>query len=257
MRFLLLLLVVGSVQMAVGQDILLTGVNKGESLYIKNPYMVARDSFCIQSIMINGKPSKVNLSLTAIRLNFNEVEMFSPVSVRIHHADSCTPKIVNPEAILYYSSFKFDSLVMRDSVLHWFTKGDRTEGRFVIEKLNKEYWDEVATQQAKGHFDGAQYVYYPEHSDGGNKYRIRYELPNGRYLYSEEVEYYYYPKGVTFSPKVVTDVIYLSREARFEIMDISGTVILKGTAKKIPLRLLRPGNYTIMLDGDIDTFVKK
>ncbi|PIB35838.1 hypothetical protein BFP72_10760 [Reichenbachiella sp. 5M10] len=257
MRYLYVVWMLVLVHVALGQDVHLTGVNKGESLYIKNPYLVDRESFCIQSIEVNGKVTQTNLRLTAIRLGFSDVELYSPVSIKISHADSCQPKIINPEAILYYSSFKFDSLVLNDSILHWYTKGDRTEGRFVVEQLSVDHWEEVMTIRAKGRFDGAQYAYFPEQKDGGNKYRIRYELPNGRYLYSDEIEYYHYPDGVTFSPKVVTDFMYLSREARFEILNSQGEIILQGTAKKIPLRRLQPGDYSIVLEGDLDTFVKK
>ncbi|RJE75162.1 hypothetical protein SAMN04488028_105202 [Reichenbachiella agariperforans] len=257
MKYLSIIWFVLIAQLSWAQQLHMTGVYKGESLYIKNPYVVATNSFCIQSIHVNGQESKANLKLTAISLHFDGVKEYAPVNIKINHADSCQPKIVNPEAILYYSSFKFDSLVMNDSILHWYTKGDRREGQFIIEQLKTDRWDEVMTVRAKGRFDGAAYVYFPEHNDGGNKYRIRYELPNGRYLYSEELEYYHYPDGVTFSPKVVTDYMYLSREARFEIMNANGEVILQGTAKKIPLKRLNPGDYTILLEGDLDTFVKK
>ncbi|MGL1887755.1 MAG: hypothetical protein OCD76_14660 [Reichenbachiella sp.] len=240
-----------------GQEINLTGVNKGEGLYIKNPYNYKTDSFCIQQLYVNGRRSNANLRLTAIKLNFNEVDKFAPVHVKVIHGDSCQPKIVNPQAILYYTSFKFDSLVINDSLMHWYTKGDKREGMFYIERLKYMNWEELHSMKAKGRFDGAQYVYFPEHNDGGNKYRIRYELPNGRYLYSTEVEHYHYPEGVSFSPRVVTDIMYLSREARFEISDSNGEIILTGVAKKIPLRKLRSGDYTINIEGDIDSFVKK
>lgn len=241
----------------LGQELMLTGVNKGESLYIKNPYNYLTDSFCIQKIYVNGISSNTNLNLTAVRLNFKEVDKYAPVNLKIVHGHNCNPKIVNPEAVLYYSSFKFDSLIVNDSIMHWYTKGDRTDGKFIIERLKNTYWDELKVVSAKGRFDGAKYAYFPEHNDGGNKYRIRYELPNGRYLYSEEVEHYHYPDGVTFSPRVVTDMMYLSKEARFEIMNSDGDVILQGTAKKIPLRKLAPGDYSIQLNGDIDSFIKK
>lgn len=239
------------------QEIVLTGVNKGEAVYVKNPYVISKAGFCVQSIFVNGKKSNANVNLTAIRLNLDEVELYSPVHIQVMHADSCQPRIVNPEAVLYYSSFKFDSLVMRDSVLHWYTKGDRRDGKFIIEKLKNQYWDEVQVVRPKGRFNGATYAYIPELADGGNKFRIKYELPDGRFLYSEEIEYYYYPQGVTFSPKVVTNMMYFSREARYEIMNSSGEIILQGTAKEIPLRRLEPGDYSINLEGELDTFVKK
>jgi hypothetical protein len=258
MKYNLLFLIFLNFTFALAQDgeLLLTGVFKGESIYIQNPYDADSDRFCIQQIVINGKTRPVNLSLTAVRLNFDQFDLYTPVTIQIHYGDSCKPKIVNPEAVLYHSSFKYDSLVLNDSIMHWYTKGDRRDGRYEIEQLKGDMWDLVKTMRSKGRFDGAQYVYFPTHRDGGNKYRIKYVLPRGRYLYSAEMEYYHYPEGVSFSPRVVTDKMNLSREASFQILK-DGEVILKGKGKVIPLRKLAPGDYSIILDGDEDTFVKK
>ncbi|MFY0627275.1 MAG: hypothetical protein JXR07_13325 [Reichenbachiella sp.] len=240
-----------------GQEINLTGVFIGKGLYIQNPYNADSGQFCIQEIKINDKDAKANLRLTAINIPFTGFDLYTPVSVSIIHGDSCKPRIVNPDAILYHSAFKFDSLVINDSIMHWYTKGDKAGAKYFIEKLDVDRWDVVKELRSKGRFQGAQYVYFPEHDDGGNKYRIKYKLPNGRYLYSMELEHYHYPEGVSFSPRVVKDVINLSRIARYEIMNIDGEVILQGESKKIPLRLLAPGNYSIIIEGDEDTFIKK
>lgn len=242
---------------AIGQELHLTGVFKGNGLYIQNPYNAQKKEFCVRSIHVNGKLSDANLNLTAIYLPFKGVDLYAPVTVKVTYGDSCTAKIVNKDAILYHSSFKFDSLVLNDSIMHWYTKGDRPEGKYQVEMLHYNEWEVVKELRSKGRFDGAQYVYFPEHKDGGNKYRIKYELPNGRYLYSAELEHFHYPEGITFSPKVVKDEINLSRATTYEILDADGEVILKGNGKKIPLRLLKPGDYSIVLEGEVDTFVKK
>jgi len=239
------------------QEINLTGVFKGNSLYIQNPYNVETKEFCVTEVKINGKMTTSNLKLTAINIPFNGFELYSPVTVSVIHGDSCKPKIVNPDAILYHSAFKFDSLVVNDSVMHWYTKGDSEGAMYYVEKLDVDIWDVVQEVRSKGRFQGTQYVYFPEHKEGGNKYRIKYQLPNGRYLYSMEYEHFHYPSGVTFSPRVVKDVINLSRAARYEITDADGETILKGQGKTISLRRLVPGDYSIILEGNVDTFVKK
>ena len=239
------------------QEIKLTGVFKGNGLYVQNSYNAQTNEFCVNEILLNGKKSNVNLQLTAINIPFSGFDLYTPVNVTVLHKDSCTAKIVNPEVLLYHSSFKFDSLVLNDSVMHWYTKGDKEGALFFVEKLDVDRWDVVKEIRSKGRFQGAQYVYFPEHNDGGNIYRIKYQLPNKRYLYSMEMEYYHYPEAITFSPRVVTDKMTLSRATSYEIMDEDGEVILRGKGKIIPLRRLRPGDYSIMLEGEVDTFVKK
>lgn len=241
----------------LGQETAITGVNKGHSLYIQNTYQKETNEFCINEIIINDRALDANLKLSAIKLNFKSVDLFAPVSVKVMHKESCKPRFINPESILYHSSFKFDSLFLNDSILTWTTKGDRREGKFIIEQLKADFWESVEKIRSKGIFEGTQYVFFPLHHDGGNKYRIKYELPNGRFLYSKEMEFVYYPEPVTFSPRVVQDRITLSRNAEYEIMNSIGDVILRGQAKEIPLRLLKPGDYVILIEGLSDSFVKK
>lgn len=256
-RKFLLIVILFSQFTVKGQETALTGVYQGNSLYIKNPYDAATDQFCIESISINKKEIDLDLKLSAIKLNFKNVDLFTPVAVKIRHKEGCKPRFINPESILFHSSFKFDSLFITDSLLMWRTKGDSREGVYLVEKLADSYWDEVSTVNAKGDFEGADYVYFPSYDEGGNKYRIKYSLPNGRFLYSQELEIYHYNEPITFSPKSVTDKITLSRHSDFEIMDAEGNVILSGSGREIPLRRLKKGDYRIYLEGYSDTFIKK
>lgn len=239
------------------QETLITGVYQGHSLYIKNPYNKELGKFCINSIKVNHREIDIDLKLSALKLDFKEWDLFSPVVVRVYHDEVCKPRFVNPEAILFHSSFKYDSLFISDSLIMWHSKGDKKEGLYTIEKLADDYWEEVSTIRAKGDFEGADYIYFPEYDVGGNKYRIKYSLPNGRFLYSKELEIFHYNEPITFTPKSVTDIITLSRYSDYEIMDLEGNVILSGSGKVIPLRRLKKGDYMIYLEGYSDNFIKK
>ena len=239
------------------QETALTGVFKGHSLYIQNSYQRDSGEFCINEIFVNDKKINVNLKLSALKINFENVELFSPVSIKVNHKVYCNPRIVNPEAVLYHSSFKFDSLFLNDSLLTWHSKGDKKNGVFKIERLEDDYWETLTRIRAKGYFDGAQYVYFPEHKAEGNIYRIKYQLPNGRYLYSEEMEFFKFPEEVSFSPKNVEDVITLSEKAPYIITNEFGKEIMKGNSKIIPVGMLKPGEYNIKLEGKNESFTKQ
>ena len=242
---------------------MLTGVFQGHSLYVKNPYILEQDNFCIESISVNKRDVDIDNKLTAIKLNFDGVDLYSPVMVKVYHKDSCRPKFVNPEAILFHSSFKYDSLYITDSLMYWHTKGDKREGIYTIEKLAGFEWLEESTIKAKGEFEGADYIYFPLFEDGGNKYRIKYSLPSGRFLYSNELEVFHYPEPITFKPKSVTDKITLSQFADYRILDLEGNVIVSGSGRVIPLRRLKKGDYMLYLEGQTQSaaatypFVKK
>ena len=60
-----------------------------------------------------------------------------------------------------------------------------------------------------------------------------------------------------FFPEVVTDKMTLSDFAHFEILNELGEVILEGKGKVISLRLLKAGDYFIVLEDQEYPFVKK
>ncbi|MEQ6119750.1 hypothetical protein [Reichenbachiella sp. MALMAid0571] len=253
LRYLLLILVF-LVQHAVnGQKTVLSGVYQGQSLYIQNPYLVSEHKYCIDTIIVNKQDIYINPQLSAVKLDFGKEMLFAPVMVMIKHKENCKPKFINPEAILYHSSFKFDSLVVNDSLIRWHTKGEKLEGLYSIEKLNGTYWQVMNTIKPKGQFEGADYIYFPEFDKGGNRFRIKYSLPDNRYIYSGEVEMFYFAKPITFSPKSVIDEMVLSQYADYQIMDLKGNVIVSGSGKVIPLRKLKRGDYFIYLEGDTES----
>lgn len=239
-----------------GQELSITGVYQGKPLFIQNP-LANGNQYCIREIYLNGRPLSQNLKISAIEVDFSSIDLYTPVSVRIVHDTLCLPKIVNPQAVLWHSSFRFNSVAVSDEELKWSTRGERDKGIYTIEKLNGEEWLSVSLVESKADFAASEYVYYPEHSEGANKYRIKYEPPSGNYLYSDEVEVVFYKELITFSPKVVSDKITLSRAAAFEILDANENTILSGNSKEIPLRLLKPGSYYIVLEGNREAFVKK
>ncbi len=256
-KFLFLIFFVCPLALVKGQELAITGVFQGKPLFVQNPLAENSNQFCIREILINGRPQQLNLRLSAIEVNFKGVDMYTPVAVRVLHDSICTPRIVNPEAIFWHSSFRFDSVQFAGEELKWATRGERESAFYLLEKLNVDEWIQVQELVSQGKFASSKYSVFPELSEGSNKFRIKYEAGPGNYLYSDEVEIVFYKEPITFSPKVVTDRMTLSRAVAFEILNEKEEVILTGNAKEIPLRLLKPGTYYIVLEGYKEVFVKK
>lgn len=260
----LLLLLASSPFLAQGQvkdsiyyvDLKMTGVYQGKSLYVQNPYYSEIEQFCVREIRINKRKVDLNYNISALRIDFGGIVENSPVYIDVNHIAHCAPKIVNPLAIYYHSNFKFTKLLLNDSTLYWEVKGDRSEGKYRIEQLNGEFWSEVEVYESKGIFEGASYQYAPYLVPGSNKYRIKYDLPNGRHLYSDELEYVYYKEPVTFN--IASNRLIFSKLTDYEIQDQKGNTVISGEGKEIPLRTIRPGQYILFYDnGSSDSFVKK
>lgn len=240
----------------------LAGVFKGKPLFIQNPYNPQTKQYCISSIEINGNAYQTNLKKSAVIIGFNNFSLYSPVNIKIVHKDStCTPIIINPDAVLFHSFFRFNEIYISDSLLYWDTKGERGEGGFLVEKLDNGIWIEQELVKAKGEYNGAKYQHFPKLEEGANKFRIKYEFPEGSrtsHLYSMEVEYDHYPEPVTFTPKSTKMKLKFSRSASFKIYDANTKQVMEGHGVEADVRRLRRGQYVIYFDDrDPGTFYKE
>lgn len=231
-------------------EIEFVGVYQGKSLFIQNPYLVELKSFCIQAVYINNLLQKLSYNHSALKLDFTQNDLFTPVKIRISSKDSiCNPIVINPDAIMFHSSFRFTSIALSDSLLSWQTKGERGKGEFWVEKLQFGIWIEMENQPSLSKYEEADYSYFPSFEEGGNKYRVKYIYENGSYLYSEEVEFNYYPEPVEFTPKVTDKIISFSRSAQYKVYDPNGKEVLSGIGNQVDVSALFPGEYVIYFDN--------
>lgn len=235
----------------------IVGVYQGTPLFIQNPYLTDQQKFCVKSIYVNDRKLDINYNLSALKVDFNK-DLYTPVVVKIISNDSlCSPIIVNPDAIFFHSFFKFEHVDVTDSAVYWITEGEKSSSKYILEKLENGFWNEIHEEPSKGKFEHSEYSFPIKPEEGANKYRIKYLFGNGRYLYSDEADYDYYPEPVTFSPKRTRTNLTLSRSAYYEIYDPNGKLVLSGQGSTIDVSALYPADYVIYFDGrDPGVFTK-
>ncbi|MEM0939500.1 MAG: hypothetical protein AAF600_03550 [Bacteroidota bacterium] len=231
----------------------LAGVFQEKTLFIQNSYNRNTKEFCVKEVTINGKRMVTNYNLSALKIDFEGLDSYTPVKIKIIHKDSlCKPIIINPEAILFHTIFRFYEVSLTDSAFTWYTKGERGVGEFEVERLNNGRWIHQEVMTASGRYEGQQYIHHPNLEEGSNKYRIRYNFPPGSrvdHLYSQEIEYEFYPGPVEFKPKLAQTRLYLSRPSHYEIYDKGQGLVLEGQGSEIDLQTLRRGEYVIYFNG--------
>ena len=240
----------------------LAGVYQGKTLFIQNPLDKTALTICVESVRINEKMLALKYNLSALKIDFELYDLFTPLKIQIIHKDSiCTSTIINPEAILFHTIFRFVDVSFTDSALVWSTKGESGIGTFEIERLMNGVWVDQEIREAVGRYEGISYTYYPNLEEGANKYRIRYNFPSGRrnrYLYSREVDFDFYPEPVEFTPKSAKTRLFLSRSTHYEIYNDAQKLVLEGQGKEIDVTVLRRGRYIIYFNGnDPGTFIKE
>ena len=226
------------------------GVFRGDDLFIQNPYRNLSSDYCIKKIELNGNTLNLNYQLSALVLDFNGIDLFSPVSIKIFRKDSlCTPVVINPDAIFYHSNFSFNKVSVSDTLLEWETQGEHGNGNYSIEKLSDGLWDQIAEVKSKSNFDRAIYGITPLLVPGANKFRIRYEFKGDKYLYSREFDFEYYPTPVTFKVNEEMQILKLSRQAHYEIYDSGSDLVMEDYGIVIDISGLKKGDYVIYFDG--------
>ncbi|MEM6831795.1 MAG: hypothetical protein AAF551_14890 [Bacteroidota bacterium] len=240
----------------------LAGVYQGKTLFIQNPYNPQTGDYCVVAVAINNQRLTMNYRLSAIKLDFDKYELYSPVNITVYHADTvCQPVIINSEAVLFHTIFRFSEINLTDSALTWSTKGERGIGSFEVEKLEEGFWKKLQKMDATGAYEGAGYSFFPQMDDGHNKYRVRYNYPSGSrksYLYSMEMDFDYYPEPVEFKPRSASTKLFLSRATSYEIYDAKGELALQGQGNVVDVTLLGQGKYVIYFNGkDPGTFNKQ
>lgn len=222
-----------------------TGVYRGKTLFIQNPYNQKTREFCILGVRLNNKALQTSLNISALKIDFTGIDQNVPVTISINHKQGCTPIIINPDAIAYHNVFAFKEISITDTALVWSTVGDVSAGYYLLEGYERGIWQERDTIPSKGKFGGATYVHFPRIEEGANKLRIKYNFPNGDYLYSREIDFHYYADPVTFKPYNATTELELSRVAEYDIYDAKGRLILSGIGRIIDVSKLPRGDYVI------------
>lgn len=240
----------------------LAGVYQEKTLFIQNPYNRLTKEFCIREVQINGKPIRMNYNLSALKLDFDGFDTYTPVKIKVLHKDTlCLPIIINPEAVLFHTIFRFVEISLSDSTLYWYTKGERGVGEFEVERLYNGIWVDQEIIKATGKYEGQAYTHYPNLEEGSNKYRVKYNFPSGsrvNHLYSQEMEFEFYPDRVEFKPKSAKTKLFLSRPTHYEIYDKGNTLVLEGQGSEIDVTVLRRGDYVIYFNGrDPGSFIKE
>jgi hypothetical protein len=244
---LLLFSGLGLVAQPATNEMAVSGVYQGTPLFIQNPYLPLNKEFCIESIYVNNRRLDLNYNKTALVIEFEAVQKFSPVFIKINYREGqCKPVMVNPNAIRYHSLFSFEKVQLSDTALVWSSKGEALDGRYIVEFFNYSYWSPVDTIAAKGQFGVSTYVFYPMFEPGANKFQVRYETPDGKYLYSHEVEQVYYPEDLKFQKR--GSVLIFSKACSYEIYDRKNNMVSSGQGKSFDFKGLPKGEYNVICD---------
>lgn len=252
-RFFLLLSLTLSASLSFA-DLEIAGVYQGKNLYVQNPFTSNMKDYCTQEVFVNDVRMMSSVNASAYEIDLSFLPINEPVLVRITHKNDCSPKILNPQVVKIKTTFSFNSINLSDNSVAWSAKNEKPRGRYFIERFEFNLWRIVGETYSA---ETDKYMVSLNHNSGLNKYRLKYMEENGNILYSEIQEYDSKLAPLEFYPIRVTDLLYLSRETDYEILDKYGNVIKKGVKKEIDLTDFPSDIYYLNADNRTYKFFKK
>jgi hypothetical protein len=240
-------------------ELKITGVYLGKNIYIQNPLSNDRVSFCSEEVYLNGNKIFIDVERSAFEIDLSSVGLNKSVFIKIVHKDSCSPKVINPEAIkpIMAKKFRFQNVLITNSQLSFSTSDEMPLSLFSIEKSLEGDWIRIDTLNAKGSRDINQYSIAINHEEGNNRYRIQYIPFEGKAHLSEEIEFDFTGDPVAYDVSKHKDKIVLSKPAAYEIMDENGNKVKSGKTEEILLSDLRPGIYYINVGNKTEKIIRK
>lgn len=253
--FLLLLVFTLSIW-GFAQKIELEGTYQGKNIYVQNPYDNDGKGFCTKKVLVNGKEILVsNTSTYEIKLDSIGFKQDDTIKIEIFHKVDCKPKVITQN---YTPKGNFDLVsisVDSSAILHWVGKNEINKLTYIIEQFRWNKWIKVGEVDGKGGIQENAYSFQTKPHSGKNQFRVK-QVASGKPRISKSAEF----ENPDLKIKIVNHSIndnqlQFTKETMYELYDIEGNLIKKGTAKSIDMKGLKRGHYFINYDnetGEID-----
>ncbi len=242
------------------QIILLEGSYQGNDIYIKNPFSSEGVGFCIFEVLVNGEIStdEINSSAFTIDLSLFDLSIGDPVEIVIRTKDSCTPKVINPEALRPRSSFEIEKISLSsDGQLTWSTKNEAGSLMFFIEQFKWNKWVKIGEIIGQGKKEITDYRFQTNLNFGENTVRLRQRDFTGN-RYSEVVKT---TSDITSEVELVqnkiSSQIEFSFETSYEIYSEYGELVTVGYSKTVDSKDFDKGRYYINFGNQFGQVITK
>lgn len=235
---------------ALAQKILLEGRYQGKNVFIQNPEVEAGGGFCTEKVFVNGNEIRIqNTNAYEIKLDSLGFKLDDTLKIEIIHKAGCKPKVITPN---YSPKGNFDIVTISvDSnfVLHWMSKNEIHPLPFIVEQYRWNKWVKIGEVDGKGGMQENDYSFQTKPHSGQNKFRVK-QVASGKTRVSKSAEV----EAPDLKVKIVNHSINnnqleFTKATMFELYDVEGNLISKGTAKSVDMKGLKRGHYFVNYDN--------
>jgi hypothetical protein len=245
---------------AFAGNVVLEGRYQQRNIFVVNPVSSDGVGFCVYEVTVNGQLStdEVNSQAFEIDLSVYSLKAGDPVTVIIRHKDDCAPRILNPGALEPAPTFECPQIECTpQGLLSWETTGEMGKLPFVIQQFKWNKWVNVGEVMGNGSSSRNQYKWQVSLTSGPNKFRVVQKSYEGDIRKSGVAEVMSNSQPVTYRYDRKTKVIHFSEENAYELYNIYGQIVKRGTGSSVDLSTLTRGEYYLSYDNRTEKFIRK
>ncbi len=248
--FIAFLLITGSV-IAQTDTLIEEGKYYNTNIFVYNPD--TDSGYSIHEIIVNNDTIVDDLATNGIEIDLSQLDLQEedPVAIAIIYKEGYEPSIVNPQALKANVNFRFSRPKIRKEKLQWRVNGTPSDYPIIIEEYRWNEWRVVGEVDPLDTVQNNLYQYNINLHSGTNRIRLKTVNLKGKEVVSKELQYTppRVPKVELESTKVKDDIIF-SAETQYELYDLQGNLIKKGTERYVDVRELPKGEYWLNYDNE-------
>lgn len=248
------------------QDQLLSisGYYEGMNLFVSNPLKSDGYGYCINKVLVNGNvlPASIQTDHFEIDLQLFNLKKGDEVFVELDHGDGCSPRFVNPEVLLPFSTFEITNIYANEyGKISWSTKNESGSLPFHVEQYKWGRWVEAAEVLGGGMKASNSYSIEIVPHSGYNKIRVAQVDNTGQRRTSKTIGFTSHVTRVTKTPAKVKDYVYFKSsgkrvKTKYEVYDAFGNLLKKGFDDVVDCKEILNGIYFINFDNKTEKFIK-
>ncbi|MDF1673909.1 MAG: hypothetical protein P1U41_10400 [Vicingaceae bacterium] len=256
----LIILILLTVSKSTGMEtLILEGVYQGKNIYVQNTIPESGVGYSVFEVRVNGVPTSDELNSWAIEIDLASLDfgLGDTVLIKIYYKPGPQPKVLNPEVLLFLSTFDIVSQqISTTGEFTWTTTNENGSLTFVIEQYKWNRW--VKSGEVYGIGTPTENNYYFEitpHS-GENKVRV-YQLDfTKEKRYSKPLTFQSEVKEVKFKRVTEEDKFIFSDKTLYEIYDYNDRIAMRGYGEVVNYINLPKGPYYLYYDNKTTSFSK-
>lgn len=242
----------------IGAELTISGNYYNENIFIDNPSV--GDGFCVSQVLVNGKNCNIDLQSNTFEIDLGLLQLkpVEAVKITIIHQESCTPIILNPNALIQKCfnqiiSARYDK---KNSEILWSGVKENCSIPYIIEQFKWERWIQLGQVESKLISDTNRYSFKVELHSDANLFRVKQITPRGDENISSDIK----AKSLIKEVGIVLDKegnnIIFSMETNYEIYNQKSELLKSGKATSVNIADMKKDTYIVCFDNAIVQVVK-